>query len=124
MKNIFKNEESLRYVYFFNETAQGKVEGEGKEKGKKALLFLIDKDLEQAKISIGVAEELEQTDDDNISLVNHIPQNDNVEKISRYETALENQLYRALNHLLKIQTLRKGGRVLSYKTTDIEGIES
>jgi hypothetical protein len=124
MKNIFRNEESLRYTYFFNDIALGKIEGEEKEKGKKALLFLIEKDLEQANISIEVAQKLEEADDDNKSLVNHIPQSDTAEKISRYETALENQLYRALNHLLKVQTLRKGGRVLSYKTTDIEGIES
>lgn len=123
LMNLFPNKHEVGLIYYFNETAQGKVENEEKEKGTKALLYVLEKDIKGTEVSIPVAEELEQKEMSAKALINNIPNQETSERISRYETALENQLYKALNELIKLQTIRKGGKVISIKNAEIEGLE-
>lgn len=124
LTNLVDDETNFKWVWFFNDTALGKVEGEEKEKGKKALLYILNKDIEFTRLSIDITEELEKTDDDAKALTLSIPPAEAIDRITRYETTLENQLYKAINQLLKLQSLRKGGRVISARLAEFESIET
>lgn len=124
VKDLIDNKEDFAGVLFFNELAKGKVEGEpDKSKGKKALMFLLDEDIKQLTNAAEVQEQIEE-DRTNVLLQFHnIPSAETNDHITRYETTLENQLYKAINQLMKLQALRKGGRVISMKAAEIEGVD-
>jgi hypothetical protein len=125
LKALLFDKEGFAWTHFFNQIAQGKVKEEpDKEKGKKGLLLILDKDIEKAKVSIKMAEEIEEKETEAKWLAAKIPHQRAIERLVRYETALENQLYKAINQLIKLQTLRKGGRFASFKGVEIEGIET
>lgn len=123
IKGSLFDENEVIWLTYFNHVALGKVKEEDKEKGKKALLFLIEKDLESANLSLVAMEQLEGDNLKAKQLASSIPSREAIEKITRYEKALENQLYEAIDKLIKLQTLRKGGRYISAKALEIEGIE-
>lgn len=119
----WKDKDGFSWVMFFNEIAQGKVEGESKEKGLKALLFLIDKDIEHATTSIELDVDLEKDENEAIVCASSLADSESMEKLQRYETMLENQMYRAINQLTKLQVLRMGGKVASLQSADMEVVE-
>lgn len=124
LKNLLNDEDEFAGFDFFNEAAQGNIEEEpDKEKGKKGLLYLLDEDVKRCESMMDVTKELEEDYVDAKGLSLSIPDSDSVDKILRYETSIENQLYRAMNQLIKLQTLRKGGRVVSASMQEIELIE-
>lgn len=124
IKNPTDDKDSFALIYFFNATAKGEVEGEpDRTKGIKALTSMLEKDIEQLSSSKDAYEELEKDHIEAKTLAFSIPLNDSADKLTRYETATENQLYRAMNQLIKLQTLRKGGRVVSARVENVEMIE-
>lgn len=123
VRSLLKDKDGFSLTLFFNKIAKGELPEQEIAKGKKGLLFLLDKDLDSIK-SIGeVAKELEDMKLEANTMSSHVPDTESLDKLTRYETTLENQLYKAINQLLKLQTLRKGGRVISFKTAELEGIE-
>lgn len=123
LKSLARDKEAFNIVMFFNDLGKGEIPEQDKEKGKKGLIYLIDKDLEATKTFGEAGKELESMEQEANNLAGHIPNQYSVDRIIRYETALENQLYKAINQFLKLQTLRKGGRVISIKSEEIEGLE-
>ncbi len=123
LTNIERDEKHFSFFMFFNENAQGRVEGEEKEKGKKALLFTLEADIKAAKASEMAAEEMEQHETEALAMALSVPSEEVIDKIARYETTLENQLHKAINQLIKLQTIRKGGKVISAQAIEIESIE-
>lgn len=119
----WKNKSEAAWMYFFNEIAQGKIDTEDKEKGKKALILTLDRHLEHCSMSYKLAKDLEKDQNDAHVYASSVPVSDASEKLQRYETMLENQLYRAINQLIKLQTLRKGGKVASLQATEVEIVE-
>jgi len=49
-----------------------------------------------------------------------LPKKETLVRILRYETAVERQLYRALNELIRLQTARQGGKTPPPLALDID----
>lgn len=124
LKNLSGDKEIFSLVYFLNEVASGKVKEEASDKGVKGLMYFLDKDIEQVELAVGLAKEMTEREVDSKSMRGCIPSSGTVDRLHRYETMLDNQLYRAMNQLIKLQALRKGGSVLSAKALEVEGIRS
>lgn len=124
LKNSLKDSDGVKIFIFFNEVASGRVENELPERGKTGLLYCINKDLDIAKVAYDTAEELEEHNLKSEVLIKSMPSQQVTDRISRYETMLDNQLYKAINELTKLQTLRKGGSVTSATAIELEKIES
>jgi hypothetical protein len=123
LKGLNRNEQMLSLFFYFNRIGKGEIPEEDKEKGKNGLLYFINNDLETVEKLEEAGKEIERLDLETDTLSKNIPSQEVADKITRYETALENQLYKAINQLIKLQALRKGGRVISIKEAEIEGIE-
>ena len=78
------------------------------------MLKLIDdelKDLEEMAETLGEREEFKQQA---TLLSRHLPDSGLLEKIARYETAIERQLYMALAELKSLQAARLGGDTVKH----------
>lgn len=125
LKNLLENESLCAWLFHLNQMAQGKGKEEtDRQKGKDALIALLDDDISRAITLMQTAEKMEGVDIEGKHLLMRIPSADASEKIMRYETAIENQLYKGMNQLIKLQTLRKGGKVVSVSTFEAESIDS
>jgi len=122
MNNLSFDEERLAMFLFLNEVAQGKIETEPKEKGKKGLLFILNKDIDFIKVARDASEEVEASEDETGQMMAHVPPAGDIDVLGRYEVSLERSFYRALNELTKLQVLRKGGKVFTAKSVELEGI--
>ena len=122
MNNLSFDEERLAMFLFLNEVAQGKIETEPKEKGKKGLLFILNKDIDFRKVARDASEEVEASEDETGQMMAHVPPAGDIDVLGRYEVSLERSFYRALNELTKLQVLRKGGKVFTAKSVELEGI--
>lgn len=89
--------------YTFCEMAKGGIEGEDKDKGKKALLYVLDKDIETAKSRLKAAKIVEDEVDEANRMLAMVPNGETAEKLSRYETGLERSMYQALAMLGKLR---------------------
>ena len=120
LTNLVFDEDSMGHFVFFNQIAQGKVSEEPKEKGKKSLLFIFNRDLELVKAAKTAAEEIEGNEDEAGEMMVQVPAAGDIDVLGRYEVSLERAFYRALNELTKIQVLRRGGSVYSARVVDME----
>ena len=78
------------------------------EKCKGALLALIDTELARLKIEAELVVEREKLEWDAAVLARHLPGEEILEKILRYEAAIDRQMYRALKELRELQAARRG----------------
>jgi polyhydroxyalkanoate synthesis regulator phasin len=89
------------------------------EECKRTILGLIDSEKEQLEARLEVAVESERREMevkyDRLALPPNMP----MEKILRYETAIERQLYRAISQLERLQRQRKGEPIPPVKKVDI-----
>jgi len=68
----------------------------------------IDRMLEEYRLQQDVCFERECAEDQATLDAAHLPDADTLDKIMRYETTLERQLYRAMNQLERLQRMRSG----------------
>jgi len=79
-----------------------------KAKHKQLVLTFLDEQRERLKQLHEVLGEQEGQEQANRSAASFLPSKETVEKLLRYETTIERQLYRALNQLERLQRQRKG----------------
>jgi hypothetical protein len=103
--NMWQDENQLKGLYFFCELAEGKIpeEENGREKGKKALLFILDKEIESAEKLLSAITDIEKEDDQAEAMTNLVPDSNSIDTLGRYETALERGMYQALMMLGKLR---------------------
>ena len=65
-------------------------------------------------------EDKEDLEDESSLLATSVPDEKTLEKLTRYETALERSLYRALHELLRLQALRRGERPPTPLAIDVD----
>lgn len=78
------------------------------EKCKEVMLKTIDKEIQQMEEFIEVFQEHEGWEAEANKLGLALPDKDSIDKILRYETAVERQFYKALHELIRLQSARKG----------------
>ena len=79
------------------------------EKGKKAMLSTINEEMKKLDRLEEKLLDKEEMDLDAEIESRTLPKKEVIDKIIRYETALEKQFYRALHELMRIQNARNGG---------------
>jgi len=82
-------------------------DGPSPERRKKALLALIDSETTKLKNETELVAEKEQLEWDAAVLSRHLPSDEVLGKILRYETTIERQMYRALKELRELQAARR-----------------
>lgn len=82
-----------------------------KEKHKRVVLECIATQEERLKGLASILAENEANEESAKTALSHLPSKDVVEKLLRYETTLERQIYRALNELERRQRQRRGESV-------------
>ena len=75
---------------------------------KNALLYLLDEKRKELELVQEPSQEREMLELDTMTRSRALPEADAMDKILRYETAIERQLYRALNQLERLQRQRHG----------------
>lgn len=125
LKGLMTNEGMCAFVFHLNQMAEGKTEGaDDRQRGKTALIAMMTDDIAKATTIMKTTEAIEEDEISGKQLLMRVPSADTADKLTRYETAIENQLYKAMNQLLKLQTLRKGGKVVSINSVEAESIET
>ena len=82
------------------------------ERCKELLLSLIDREMARLKDEAELMAEREKLELDAAVLSLHLPSDDVLAKILRYETAIDRQMYRALNELRELQAARRARSTL------------
>lgn len=82
------------------------------EKRKALLLDAIDNEQKKTRQFEGVFREQEELEIESTLLGASLPPKGTIEKLLRYETAIERQLYRAIDQLERLQRQRRGEAVL------------
>ena len=79
-----------------------------KDQHKSAALNVIDSQLKTLKDLLSILSENEANEEDARQAADFLPSQETVDKLLRYETTLERQIYRALNQLERLQRQRRG----------------
>jgi len=79
-----------------------------KAKHQEAVLKYIESELGWYKFHRGEREEREEKEEEARQAASVLPSGDVLDKILRYETTLERQLYRAMHQLERLQRMRQG----------------
>ncbi|MGA2221813.1 MAG: hypothetical protein ABSH21_08565 [Verrucomicrobiia bacterium] len=79
-----------------------------KAKHQQAVLEYIERQLLENKFFRALLEEREEKEEEAREAASVLPSSDVLDKIMRYETTLERQLYRAMNQLERLQRRRNG----------------
>ncbi len=75
---------------------------------KTAMTDLIDREIARLKVLEKAVREKERLDFESETLGNHLPPKEIVDRLLRYETTIERQLYRAIDQLERLQRARRG----------------
>ena len=90
-----------------------------RDRQKAAALKFIDRELNSISWNLDVCVEHEENEEEARQASAMLPPPEVLEKLMRYETKLERQLYRAMNQLERLQRLRKGEQVPPPLTMDV-----
>jgi hypothetical protein len=93
------------------ENAKGADEATRREENKKQTLQYIDRELCQLKWQQEQCRKREESEEQSRQAAAVLPAPDVLDKILRYETKLERQMYRAMNQLERVQRMRRGESV-------------
>ena len=96
---------------FVIENAEGSDEAAIKINRRKELLSTIDWYMKQYEMKKHAAREREEAEESARQAAEVLPSADTLDKILRYETTLERQMYRAMHQLERLQRLRQGEAV-------------
>lgn len=78
---------------------------------KQIMLDLIDREIERLTAQRSILEDKERADLETTRQSYHLPSKDEADRILRYETTIERQLYRAIDQLERLQRARQGETV-------------
>jgi hypothetical protein len=92
-----------------------------RERNKANALALLDRELGFLAWSKRRCEERDENEERASQAAAALPSMDVLERILRYETKLERQLYRAMNHLERLQRLRRGEAVPAPLAVEVSG---
>ncbi len=80
-----------------------------REKLKKAMIKIINNEKKQLKEISAHLNKIENEDINAQKKALYLPEKEAIDKMLRYETAIERQLYRAIHELIRLQSARMGG---------------
>ena|ERR1035437_2615028 len=90
-----------------------------KAKHQHAVLEYLERQLRDNEFFRGMLEEREEKEEEAREAASVLPSSDVLDKILRYETTLERQLYRAMHQLERLQRMRNGEFVPAPVTMEV-----
>lgn len=137
VKNLLQNlggeeDSPALWMATFNTVARGdktneeeiKPTGGGptQEQAKQVLKMMLDKEKERLILSYEMFKEKERLEDESALYAASLPDKDALDKIIRYEAALERSLFRSLHELQRLQALRLGEKPPASLAIDIDAL--